>query len=56
MKWYPLQVDNRSDYVLMLYRSEIELHDSLFDFGSLTTDVSEGLMIERLSTRNLVYT
>ena len=55
IKWFPINTFSRSDYVLQIFRSKIELHDELIDMGSLTMKFDDGMVIERLPSREMAY-
>ena len=56
LKWYPLNIGSRSDYVLQLHRNQMDMHDSLIDLGSISMDSQGGYEIEWLPTREMMYT
>ena len=56
IKWFPLNSELRSDFVMQIYRNEIEMHDSILGLGASTMVVEKGYEIEQMPTREMIYT
>lgn len=55
LKYYPINVDARNDYVNMVTRSRMELNDEYMSFASEYEEEREYYTIDKSSTRCLPY-
>ena len=51
LQWYPLIGGSRVDYVLQVFRKEVELHDMIVDLGSSTMKKDRGFVVEQKPSR-----
>ena len=54
-KWYVLSSQSRKDHVEMIYRTELEINDSIYTMGQSFTENDKGFYIEQPPARELPY-
>ena len=54
-RFFPMNYNSRLDYVKMIYRSDVQLSDSIKDFGGLMTEYDTAYFLEEKFNRLLPY-